>query len=297
MKFDHPSLFTHRSRAAVFLAGALLLTCGAVNRAHADEAQELHARAQQLMEKAHALKAEGAMEKSQQLANEANNLKEKAIRLAKGSAERGNPRSGLDKERAVKIDQLRAKLQDLLAAGRKDDAARVKQEIAELSRMPGRGPTADERAELGKQIEKMKAEVRELAKLGRRDEAERLEEKVRALISKLNGAEPKPQPDKARLQRPEPPRDRPGQPEGPGDIERRWQHVKIAIENLHAAGWHEPAERLAQDAEKLQRQLRERRDSDPRRPEGDAVAALRKQVEELGRALRELNQRVDKMSR
>lgn len=41
------------------------------------------------------------------------------------------------------------------------------------------------------------------------------------------------------------------------DLERRLRHLKVAIDHLHAAGMHEPAERLAQKGERMRQELAE----------------------------------------
>ena len=43
------------------------------------------------------------------------------------------------------------------------------------------------------------------------------------------------------------------------EIERRAHHLEVAIDNLHAAGLHEPAERLAPQLERMRRHLEETR--------------------------------------
>ncbi len=64
-------------------------------------------------------------------------------------------------------------------------------------------------------------------------------------------------------------REEPGEKGTPDDLERRIQHVKVAIENLHAAGFHEPAERLRSDVDRMIREHRERAERGHDRPHGD----------------------------
>ena len=55
----------------------------------------------------------------------------------------------------------------------------------------------------------------------------------------------------------------------PDDLERRIQHLKVAIDNLHAAGFHEPADRLRSDVDRMIREHRERAERQDGRPRGD----------------------------
>ena len=82
----------------------------------------------------------------------------------------------------------------------------------------------------------MQAEAERLAKAGRGDEAERVEREARKLARELER-----DPDQQERRR---------SPER-GDIERRLEHLRIAVDNLHAAGLHDQAEELARAAERL----------------------------------------------
>lgn len=297
---------------------AILLAGGVMAAALADDAKpdELRAKAQQLMAKARDLKAQGALEDSQKIAEEAKKLEGEANRIAKGSGERREKPGAPEKAERPKIDQLRAKVSDLAAAGRLDEASKLKQQIAGLERPKKDQPRGDERAELEKRLQQAKAEIAELHKLGRHEEAERLQQKAHAMLGKMNPDAPrrpaemrdremrKPEVrvehrEFARMTEPRPPREVPPVRPGPEGEERRLQHLRVAIENLHAAGLHEPANRLAQDLERSQASVRERREPGPRGPEGsgDANRALQRQVDELRQAVRQLNERLEQLSR
>lgn len=81
-------------------------------------------------------------------------------------------------------------------------------------------------------------------------------------------------------------------------MQQRLHHLLTAIDNLHAAGMPEPADRLTQEAERLQRQINA---SSPgfRVPgqSGGEIERLRAEVQEPRQSLRELRARVEELSR
>ncbi len=90
-----------------------------------------------------------------------------------------------------------------------------------------------------------------------------------------------------------PPLDRP-------ELERKLQHLQIAIENLHAAGMHDPAERLAQQAEMMRRNLQGPPAGPGPRPPAEAgpeLLRLRSEVQDLRRAVGELKERIEELAR
>jgi beta-lactamase regulating signal transducer with metallopeptidase domain len=143
-------------------------------------------------------------------------------------------------------------------------------------------------------LEEVKAAFRRAQEAGRADEAERLEREGRELMQMLE-------------QRPG---DRPpGQPGGE-EAQRRMQHLRAAIENLHAAGLHAQAEALARDGVRLAGGERpaaadlDRRPAAPRDVPAPGpqleravmelrgqVQELRQQMEEIRRHLREIAER------
>jgi E3 ubiquitin-protein ligase HUWE1 len=79
------------------------------------------------------------------------------------------------------------------------------------------------------------------------------------------------------------------------EMERRMHHVRVAVDNLHAAGLHEQAERLAQQMEHMRHpDAREH----PSHGEGPPPAEhLEGVLRELHEAVRHLHERVDEMTR
>ncbi len=222
----------------------------------------LREEAQRLENKARELKADGRHEAAQAAQREADELRARADRARQPAVN--------EDQRA----QSKAELMELQAG-------------LERARAEGRG---EEAKELERQIERVE---------GRGEEAKELErqiERVERQLSPRRPAEPR-----ERIDRGERPRREPDGREGPGpqqmgERERRIHHLEVAIENLHAAGLHEPAERLAQDLERARREGAARQDA-PREPAGGEIQALRNEVRELRAAVQELRNRLEERDR
>lgn len=80
------------------------------------------------------------------------------------------------------------------------------------------------------------------------------------------------------------------------ELERRLQHLSVAIENLHAAGLHEPAERLTREREEMARQPQNRPGEGPS-PDRvvEEVRRLRAEMNEVRQALRMLKGRMEEL--
>jgi chromosome segregation ATPase len=82
------------------------------------------------------------------------------------------------------------------------------------------------------------------------------------------------------------------------EAERRLAHLKAAIENLHAAGLHEPAEHLLREAEQIKQHLQG--PPGPLPPELERAKAtvyrLQAEINELRQAVQELRKRVDELT-
>jgi hypothetical protein len=179
--------------------------------------------------------------------------------------------------------------QDAEARELKGALERIEHQLRELQPPHEPRPAMPDRARVQARLEELKAAIHRAAEAGRGDEAERLEREAHELMRMLE-------------QRPgERP---PGAPEG-GERERRLHHLRAAIENLHAAGLHEPAEALARQAEALMRggdMPREPRPEGGPRPEGPpphlerAVDELRQQMEEMRRQMDEIRHALKTLS-
>ena len=173
------------------------------------------------------------------------------------AASRGNPE---------KLSQLREKLQDLIAAGKMNDAAQVKAEIAELSR-PRPGPARRPAPNRGQ------------------NEMGRLEQQLQELRSRLDSSHP-PMGPREDLRTPP-----------PGPVERM-RHVQIAIEHLHAAGMHRAADRLQRVSERLRPPPGNPRGPDARPGEEieRTLQDLKNQLQELRQGMRQLKQRLEEVA-
>jgi prefoldin subunit 5 len=82
-------------------------------------------------------------------------------------------------------------------------------------------------------------------------------------------------------------------------LSNRLRHLNAAIDNLHAAGLHEMAERLTQEAEKMRQPFHQAPSQPPgprgsRPPEGE-LAPLRQEIQELRRAVEEMRRQIEEL--
>jgi hypothetical protein len=141
--------------------------------------------------------------------------------------------------------------------------------MEKLERIPPGAP-AEDRAELKQRIAKIDRRMAEMA------------------ASREKWA----QPGSPRSPREREPARNPVNPE----LERRLQHLTVAIENLHAAGMHEPAERLAREREEMARQLQNRPGDGPGPDRlAEEVRRLRAELDEVRQALRMLKGRMEEL--
>jgi DNA repair exonuclease SbcCD ATPase subunit len=195
------------------------------------------------------------------------------------------------RERAGRLEE---KATDLKAAGRHDDALRAMTEARELSAQAkrieqGAGPVRPQAhaQELKAQHARVAAEMKELRAAGKEAEARELEQKLRRVERELDALRdrPAPRPEARREERPE------MLPEQ-AEFQRRMNHLQAAIENLHAGGFHEIAERLSQERENMRRQ------STFDRPGPGPIAEIRRlriELQELRQAMKELDRRMTRL--
>jgi tetratricopeptide (TPR) repeat protein len=150
--------------------------------------------------------------------------------LAKRAADLERRLAGMRQDDRVRqMQDLLARAHEL-AAGAETRVRRLAQRInAQPGQPEGPLPPNPDIEYLSRLLESQAAALRAA---GRFDEAEAMQQEARDFFER---AQP----------RPEPP---PGSPE---DFERRIHHVEVAIENLHAAGLHDQAERLVPQLDRL----------------------------------------------
>jgi len=142
--------------------------------------------------------------------------------------------------------------------------------------------------ELRESRERTLNELRELRAGGKEAEAAELKEQVVRLEREIAQRERSPGPGvRPRGER----RERP-LPEG-NEPERRQQHLREAVEHLHAAGLPDLAERVGQAG---QERLREQMRPQPGVPP-EAIEQLHAQINELRETVKELQGQVEKLSR
>lgn len=135
-----------------------------------------------------------------------------------------------------KLEQLRMELRELERNNRPDEAQEVRQKIGELERQAGRGERRPEMAGLEERMRRMDARIEELRQAGKTEEADQLERERREIQEQLRTGQGREPMD---FRRPRP---------GGEDRERQMQHLRMAIENLHAAGMPELAQRVEREA-------------------------------------------------
>lgn len=225
-------------------------------------------------------------------------------------------------EAREKLASLQRKAEELKAEGRDEEARKITGEAAELRAQidpKESDPRADRQKrvqELNRELDSLKTELKELSAEGRADEAARVKERFSRLERELDCLRARRNADRDDPPRPKPRRERPPRPErnrenlqprvdGQGsppdapDMPNRLRHLRLAIENLHAAGLHEMAEHLTQEAEKMRGQLRDA-PSPPHGPPGPRplegeLAPLREQIQELRRAVEEMRRQLEQL--
>lgn len=181
---------------------------------------------------------------------------------------------------------------------------RIEQEVRELDVALHRERMEFGRAQMEGRVEELKRRIHELSEAGHHDQAERLKQEGRRMMAKFEEERRRLDEHGPRIIEGERPRGE------PGDLERRLDHIRAAVENLRAAGMHEVAERLAEQAERLMHEHRQRRPEGPPpfepRPEHmerppmpeqamREVEQLRREVHELRQEMRELREHLRRM--
>lgn len=191
----------------------------------------------------------------------------------------------------VRAAQLQEKAGDLKAQGRHEEAMKLQREADEWrARAPGPMRPAGEELEnrlreLRERREQLLKHLDELRRLERNDEAAKAKEEVLGVEREMS---------ELKRQIAETRKGPMREPErfGPGE-DQRLQHLRVAIDNLRAAGLPKQAERLEKEAEGLRRQVaaqRGRGDEDLRRE----MRKLREEVDRLREQLRNLEGRIEK---
>jgi len=144
------------------------------------------------------------------------------------------------------------------------------------------GPPRDlgpERERLRARLDELKDAIHRAREAGRADEAERLEREARELMQVAQ---------RMMEQRP----GEPGRRGEEGERERRLHHLRVAIENLRAAGMHEPAEALTRQ---LEQGLRDAPPGERGLPGAPIPPHFERGLQELREQMQDLRRQMDEM--
>lgn len=161
------------------------------------------------------------------------------------------------------------------------------------------------RLELKRTLDSLREELNRLQATDKLDEAAKTEQRIDRLERELARLEKRPRLRGQRrleggLREAALPREQSGlPPQGMDELHLRLHHLQAAIDNLHAAGMHEAAERLAREKERM---VRTTNAGLPTVPQARGEAArelerLRLELRELRSAIGELRRRVEELDR
>ncbi len=165
-----------------------------------------------------------------------------------------------------------------------------RRERAEAGARPER-PDAQNPDAMERRLQELRQRIHRLAEEGKREEAEAVEREAREIARNLERVRAGQREREAAPARPG------GQPEREAaEIERRQRHLRMAAENLAAAGMEDMARRIMQEAETMDRRLR---DSGAGREAPRPILppeAMQRHLEELSGAVQELRRQVDQLT-
>jgi hypothetical protein len=206
-----------------------------------------------------------------------------------GRAERQRKPEAELKERDVNPERIEARIRELVAEGKTDEAEKLKQQLLERRGQAGREQERGELAEIKQRHILLLNEAIKLRNQGRADEAERLEQEARQIHARLEASmrEGGRRPDKS-----------PGTPEAE-EMQRKARHMRAAAENLRAAGVHDAAEEIARQAAHIEQELHKRAGAAGEARDGQPMIAreLQEQVRALQNEVRELRRQVEALSK
>jgi hypothetical protein len=279
---------------AASVAAAGLMTFASVALADEPRPEQMREQMRNLEQKAKELQAAGQEDQANAVRHEMQELREKFARIAK--ERHGDQAVGDDRhaDLAKKLEHARAELKEAREGGNKERAEELQRGIHKLETelAPRQQRSVHERGavppeQLREQMRKLEQKAKELKEAGKEDQAQavvremqELREKAAHMTRQRDGDE-----RRAQLQH----REREPQPHPEqASMEQRLQHLREAVGHLHAAGLHEPAERLAQEAEHMQQQMRMQAQGG-----GTEVARLQAEIQDLRQAVRRLNERLE----
>lgn len=164
-----------------------------------------------------------------------------------------------------------------------------------------RGMPEKQRQEMKQRLTELQAELKELESAGKEDRAAEVRRQAERIKRALTAQELRPEKPKMG----EPPRMARMEREavrGPeakrAEMDKRHEHLRIAVENLHAAGLPDLAERVGREGKRIlveQQSMEPRPGFFPGRP-GPMMEQLRNEVQELREVVRNLDRRIDELA-
>lgn len=253
--------------------------------------EELGERAEQIERELHELFKAGddvGEEEAQRREKAAAELKEELEKIADQRKEMEERAEDIERK-GGEFERDRRQAAERLEGELREVGQRLEQihhEIAEVGgeRPRGERPPRGEQPELMERLHGLMRELDELREAGRHDAAERVEREIGEIKRALHhGHGDRPHPERPH--------------HGPGpEFEMRMAHLREAIDNLHAGGFHEQAEALAGEMDRLARE-HPHPGPPPRHPEAhqgpppvgpDMVNEMREEIERLRHDMDEL---------
>lgn len=201
----------------------------------------------------------------------ARKLKERFEQLQRQLRELRPEQRELAEEMEHEMREIRERVQELMEPRRfEPDRERNREEIPERERNREK---EREREEWMHRLRELKEAMVDARASGRREEAGRLEREFQEIMELLRE-----RPGPARLRE--------------NEETQRLRHLRQAVENLRAGGFHDLAERVRHEAE---RRLREARVLHLELPQGAAMPKLQQAVRELREEVRRLHHEVEEL--
>jgi chromosome segregation protein len=264
---------------SIMLVGAVLLAGWPAVETRGQSDRELEERLDRMRQQAKELAAASRSDEAERVEQTILRLQEEARH--DHEQERGDrPDLGEAKQR---LAELKRHLAELKEQGRGDQAERVARQIEEIRQHLERGaregripPNRSAHPELEERLADAKRRIAELKEAGRHDEADRLAHEARQMMRRA-----------------------PGTPEGDGRaaaLDERIGHIREAARHLHAAGLHDVADNLLRQAEEMAAAARAEGPQLARRLDelGDALREVRQKIERMDKQMQELNERIER---
>jgi beta-lactamase regulating signal transducer with metallopeptidase domain len=267
-------------------------------RVHGFERDRARQQVQEMKRKVHELAEADRHEEAEQVEQEVRRLTREIERDGRHEQmmERFQDQHAELEKRGHQIQARMAELGDSRPDAR-HELAQALHQIERQAHQLERRAHGFEREAAEERLAEMKADLERLARAGHHEEAHQVEEELHRMTRELQRDALQQQ----ELERDAQQQERRRSPER-DDVERRLEHLRIAVDNLHAAGLHDQAEELARAAERLVHPDRgpDDRRGGPERQHGpaleQAVDLLHDQMAEMRDQIRGLQEQLERLS-